>query len=109
MEDATCVGLLKPLSPSPTKRRAWVVGLLSWCIWREPTCHASRCYEQKIGCAWVYVIVWVTEALAHRAGCGFAEDGEWIDEWIRCDQCEENVSYGSFQTIGVICKKYDAT
>jgi hypothetical protein len=36
MEDTTCVGLLEPLSPSPTERHAWVVGLLLWCIWHEP-------------------------------------------------------------------------
>jgi hypothetical protein len=75
MEDTTCVSLLKLLSPFPTERRAWIVGLLLQCIWRVATCHASRCYEQKTWCTWVCVIVWVTEALAYRAGCGFAEDG----------------------------------
>jgi hypothetical protein len=28
----------------------------------------------------VHGFVWVTEALARRAGRGFAEDVEWIDE-----------------------------
>jgi hypothetical protein len=74
------VGLLKLISPSPTEWCAWVVGLLWWCIWHGPTYHAGRCYEWKIWRAWVCVIVWVTEALARRAGHGFAEDGEWIDE-----------------------------
>jgi hypothetical protein len=37
MEGAACVGLLKPLSLSHTEQRAWVVGLLSRCIWRVPT------------------------------------------------------------------------
>jgi hypothetical protein len=47
MEDAACVGLLKPLSPSPMERRAWVVRLLSQCIWCRSTCRAGHCYERK--------------------------------------------------------------
>jgi hypothetical protein len=80
MDDVTYVGLLKLLSPSLTERRAWVVGLLSRCIWRGLTCHVDRCYERKTWRAWVCVIMWVIEALARRAGHGFAKDGEWIDE-----------------------------
>jgi hypothetical protein len=72
MEDSTCVGLLKLLSLSPTERRAWVVGILPWCIWRGPTCHAGRCYEQKTWRVWVCVIVWAAEALVCRAGRGLA-------------------------------------
>jgi hypothetical protein len=66
--------------PSSTECHAWVVGLLSRCIWHGPNCHAGRFYERKTWRAWVCVIVWVTEALMRCAGRGFAEDREWIDE-----------------------------
>jgi hypothetical protein len=64
MEDAAFASLLKLLSPFPTEWRACVVGLMSWCIWRGPTCHVGRCYERKTWRAWIYDIVWVTETLA---------------------------------------------
>jgi hypothetical protein len=52
--------------------------------WAHLPCRWLLCIKDMER-VWVCVIVWVTKALARRAGRGFAEDEEWIDELVRCD------------------------